>query len=227
MQLKSKSVLLALIAVFAMSAVAASAASAALPEFKPVPTKKKFTGSSGELAVMMDLTVERIICTASKTSGEITGAATMAKVVVKLTGCQYQNGSIGCPAKTHNANAEEIVTEPLSGQLGSVATTEAASGVGVLLKPENKYAIIAETEASCGHGVGVLEGSVAGEITTVGKKQLTTQFVFTPTKEFGSDKIKQITLASGVAKPALSWQFGTAYIRGTVGATFEEALEVT
>jgi hypothetical protein len=237
MRLNSRGVLLALVAVFAMSAIAASAASAALPEFKPVPTKKKFTGSSGEFTLTTPSSGAEFACSKSTTTGEITGASTVGKVVVKFTGCKYtsRGGGGWCPAQSTGAKAEEIVTEPLKGELGSVATTEAPSGAGLLLEPEGASGyllVMAEVGKSqeCEGTIETgMEGNIAGEIATVGKKQLTNKLVFTHPVG-GQAKLKKITVKRGSVKVKNTfiggsleeWVFGL-----TDETTFEEALEVT
>jgi hypothetical protein len=63
------------LAVFALSAVTASVASAALPEFKPA-TKQAFAETSG--AFYMESINAKITCSKLETTGEITGASTLA-----------------------------------------------------------------------------------------------------------------------------------------------------
>ena len=133
MQFRSRRTFLALVAILAMSAVTASAASAAAPEFKP-STKQAFTGSMGTI------TLERAsysptICTKGASTGEITGASTVGALVLTLTGCESKEGP-GCKFKSVGAkNSGEIITTALVGELGEVNTTEATSGVGLLLRP--------------------------------------------------------------------------------------------
>src|SRR5271167_4747729 len=141
MRFSSSRALLTLLAVLAVSAVGVSAAAAAtLPEFKPVPTKKKFTGTGGKTTMLYGGgSWPRITCTASSTAGEIAGAKTVGAVTLTFTGCKVEvtGGGDYCVTSSIGAkNAGEMVIASLVGELGTVATTEAASGVGMLLKPE-------------------------------------------------------------------------------------------
>jgi hypothetical protein len=87
MQFSSKRALGALGMVLVVSAVMVSSAVAAtMPEFKPVPAKKKFTGSGGEVAFHW-ASGEYITCGKSSESGEIIGARTVGKTILKLNEC--------------------------------------------------------------------------------------------------------------------------------------------
>jgi hypothetical protein len=225
MRLKSRTVFLALVAVFALSAVTAASASAVTPEFKPVPTKKKFTSSS--VTVTFESAGNTLTCEKSATAGEITGAKTIGKVVVKFTGCKISgSGGSNCAIKSKNTStAGEILTDALDGELGTVSTTQASSGVGVLLKPESGT-LWTELEANtCTHATKV-NGSIAAEVATIGKKQATNKFVFATSG--GSQGIKKITLDSGKsAEPELVAWSETLTMNKTDEVSFEEALEVT
>jgi hypothetical protein len=231
MQLKSKSVLLALIAVFAMSAVAASAASAALPEFKPMPTKKKFTSTSGTFLWRVASEPVTISCSKTTTSGEITSSSTFGKMVTKFTGCQMNKGSEGpCPVRSVGGKAEEIVTSSLKGELGTVSKSQAASEVGMLLEPETGHELwtLASIAAPCSMPEVAFEGNIAGEVSAIGKKQSTSKLAFAPVSPTGKQKIAEITVKRGLVKPKLiDWGADQMTLEGTDETTFEEALEVT
>jgi opacity protein-like surface antigen len=210
-------------------ATAGVAAAATTPEFKPVPTKKKFAESGGE--VVMKYATTELVCTKTSAAGELTGSKTVGALVLKLTGCEViGSGGSGSNCKLNSTNTKtvgEILTTTLSGELGTVKTTEAASGVGLLLKPVEgeRWATVAEN--SCGSG-GKLTGSLAGEVPVLGKKQLTNKLVFGAPS--GKQSIKDITLDSGkLAEPELSYgEWGnTLTFVATDELAFEEALEVT
>jgi hypothetical protein len=225
MQFKAKSVLLALVAVFAVSAVAVASASATTPEFKPVPAKKKFTGTSGTIQWDAPGVREYITCASSSLTGELTGARTVGGVVLVATGCKGSSNEeiTWCPVGSEGAKSGEIVSKALAGELGTVAKSEAASGVGLLLKRETKKEWFAFV-GSCIQEAAV-SGTVAAEVAVIGSKLATNKLVF---PEDGSHTISTITLDSGkVEKPEL--QAGDAAF-GTFGkdeVKFEEALEVT
>ena len=226
MRFKSNSVLLALVAVFAMSAVAVASASAALPEFKPVPAKKKFTSTSG--VVKWTMGTESFTCSKSTTAGEVAGASTLGKVVIKFTGCKaIIKGTEECSINSSSplGAAGEVITKSLKGELGTVKTSEAASGVGLLLEQEVKgTGITTFANVSC-LPESKLTGSLAGEIVTVGKKQATNKLVFGVTS--GNQNISSITVKSGKQAPELEAWGTTLGVEGSDEMSFEEALEVT
>jgi hypothetical protein len=226
MRLISKTGLLALIAVFAVSAAAASAASAATPEFKPVPTKKKFKGTGSLTKLTFNNGTEVVECEKSSTSGEVLGARTIGKVVVVFSNCKTSGtkGS-GCPVNSAGAHEGEIVTKPLGGELGTVAAGEAPSGVGVLLKPEAEKTWAQLAESKCLPATKIT-GTLAAEVAVIGKKQLTNRLVFAASGT--KQAIATIKLDSGVQEhPELVMFSSTLTLASSDELTFEEALEVT
>jgi hypothetical protein len=220
MQFKARGVLLALVAVFAISAVAASAASAALPEFKPVPTKKKFTSTGGTSVWAGG--GETITCSKSSTSGEITSATTLGDVIVKYTGCTIKtaNGA-QCPIKSRSGGKEEILMNALEGELGTIMPKPTKGEVGLLLQPEVKTTW-ATLESECGNEA--LSGSLAGSVNVPHGTTGTITYGVTG----GEQNITEMKMDSGtVVKPKLS-AFGAAWIiEATDSLKFEESLEVT
>src|ERR1700728_2478657 len=103
-----RTALLGGLAMLALSlATAGVAAAATTPEFKPVPTKKKFTSSNG--VSYWGWEGEIIKCSKSTTSGEITSATTLGHVIVKYTGCTIKlSGGSVCPIKSESGGKEEI-----------------------------------------------------------------------------------------------------------------------
>lgn len=197
----------------------------ALPEFKPVPTKKKLTGTSG--TVIFALPTTSISCSKSTAAGEITSASAASKLVITFTGCKVTAGTCEAAVTSLGAKEGEIITKPLLGELGTVNTKEATSGVGLLLEAETKNTAIATFAASACLGEGKWYGNVAGEVTPIGKKQLTSKFVFKGTG--ASENINEIIVKRGAVTPELeeSWFGGIFSMTATDEATFEEALEVT
>jgi hypothetical protein len=217
---KSTRALLVIVAVFVMSAVAVASASATKPEFKPVPAKKKFKSTSG--SVVWKSQVELIECSKSATTGEITGATTLGKVVEKMTGCTSSDngGGTKCSVNSESAAPGEIVTDSMKGELGTVKATEAASEVGLLLTREGKKQFTLLEANGC-TGEMQFTASLVGEVTPTKKKQTTGKLVIKP-------EIKTITLDSGETA-ATRFEEGTKSweLIQTDETTFEEALEVT
>jgi hypothetical protein len=195
-------------------------------QFKPLPTKKKFTSTGGAFKFAGGDIV--VTCSKSSATGEITGASTLGKVVLTFTGCEGEEaGHNNKECRSLGAGPGEIVTDALKGELGTVATKEAASGVGLLLKAEtgSEWFVFREP---CPLPETSIDGSLAGEVATIGKKQLTDKLVFGVTS--GEQNIEKITSYTGTKyEPELDSSYGGLPMTGdgTDELTFEEALEVT
>jgi hypothetical protein len=222
MRLPYRGVLLTIISVVAMSVVTAASASAALPEFKPMPAKKKFTSTNG--ASIWDVgAASTISCSKSTISGEITGATTLGDVVAKYTACSIKNSdSETCPVKSASGGKEEILMNTLKGELGTIVPKPTSgSNVGLLLQPEVKTTW-ATLEGSCVNSA-VLRGSLAGVVNVPDGKTGTIAYGVTG----GVQNIKEMTMDSGsIVKP--HWEtLEPVTLEATDTLKFEEALEVT
>ncbi len=196
---------LTFVALLALAAVMAPMASASNHEFAMLPTgSKAFTSTSGTAVLTAGTNV--ITCASNATSGEITQMDAVTKLKVKFVGCKTANGGPVCTAKSVGAAEGEIATVTLKGQLGTVKTTEAATGVGLLLSPEtgSKFVVIAANACTPETSVN---GSVAGEISPVKKLQSTGKLIIGVTG--GVQNIKSIAIL-GVNKSAELEAFGLA-----------------
>jgi hypothetical protein len=215
-----------LVVVGALAVVASASASAATPEFSSVPAKKKFTDSSGAMSMVYGGGEWSYECTKGSATGEVTSSRALGKLVVTWTGCQGSNngGVTDCAVNSTGAKSGEIITTPLAAELGT--STEAASGVGLRLKPESGKTWFTLTKKSGCIGEDVIQGTAAGEVAQVGKRQTTNELSFKLTK--ARQAIKEITLDSGeLEKPALSLNASAGTFTWDAGLTFEEALEIT
>jgi hypothetical protein len=201
-----------------------TAATAAEPEFKPVPTKKKLTGTAGTSGWTFG--GNSIECTKTATTGEVDNSQTVGNVVVVFSGCTTSGiGGSGCVANSTGAKPGDIVTRPLTGELGKVATAEASSGVGLRFKPESKNKWFTLQVNDC-TPEETFTGELTAEVSVIGKKQATNKLVFE--SGVSGAKIKEITLNSGVAERPEFEAFGALVAIGsTEEVKFEEALEVT
>jgi hypothetical protein len=226
MRHKRTGVLLALLAVLAMSAVVTSAASAAAPEFKPA-TKQAFTGTSGALTIQNALG-STVTCSKQVSTGEITSATTVGGVVLTLTGCESPEQG-GCKFNSEGAkNLGEIVTNALKGVLGTVKTSEAASGVGLLLEPASG-SVWAKIEGTCITD-WTLKGNLAAEVTPIKTLSKTGKLVFAG--KDGSQAIRDIVVNGKTEKPGLLLLGGPEWDSISWGTTEtltfkSNALEVT
>jgi hypothetical protein len=224
MQFRSRRTFLALVALLAMSAVTASAASAAAPEFKP-STKQAFTGSTGTITIGRG-SFSPVTCSKGTSTGEITGASTVGSVVLTLTGCETKEGS-GCKFKSVGAKTNgEIITKALVGELGEVKTTEATSGVGLLLRPASGTEW-AKIEGPCLlASPAPISGTLAAEVTPIKTLAKTSEFVFVGTS--GSQGIKEITIKGKVNEPKFAFDGYTASWDTTETLTFKgNEVEIT
>jgi hypothetical protein len=171
------------------------------PEFIPVPTgaSAKFTGSDSTSALETSST-SPVDCTSSTAAGEITGATKVGGVVITYSGCSSKEGS-GCTVKGSGASAGEIVTNTLDGELGEVATTEAPSGVGLLLLATSGTTF-ATLEGSClPFSPSAVEGTIAAEVLPVEAPGSSGKLVFAGSKSI--PKIKTILVLDHTVKPSL------------------------
>lgn len=198
----------ALIAALALSAVVASAA-LAQPEFSKANVK--FTTTSGKSVLKDSSASAEIKCAKDKGEGEITGKSTVSATVT-FEECSGEVNKKACPST--------ISTEALTGQLGTVAATEAASGVGILFKPTGT----AFAKFSCAGVNQTVIGSVAGEVTPT--KTLSTEGDVNFTPSGTGMKIKKITTTKE-EKPKLELGVGgTTSLESAETNVFVEAIEV-
>jgi hypothetical protein len=168
-------------------------------EFKP-GTKQTIKGDSGSATLENSLGTESVSCTSDNSNGEITGPRTIGAVVIVFSGCRGLGSAGKCTAKSTSAKGGEIVTATLKGELGTVKTSEAASGVGLLLLPASGTSFTT-IEGTC-LTAATVSGDVAGEVNPT----------FTTTKSLnvlllgkaGMQGIKAINLLGRVEKPSLT-----------------------
>jgi hypothetical protein len=191
------------------------------PEFKPVPTKKKFTGTAP--ASTWEHGGEIMTCKTSSLAGELTGGQTVGKTVITWTGCKSTYRSEECSVSSVGAKEGEIVTKALTGELGTIAKGT-GTGVGLRFKPEStkKWSILQASKC-------ILETTVNGTLAAevVGQSLSTKhQLVFEGTS--GVMKIKEITLDSGISEKPEFEEGGKEVSMDTdYTLTFEEPVEVT
>jgi hypothetical protein len=181
----------------AISAMAATTAFASQPEFKP-GTPVLFLLHSGPDTLEAS-TGEVITCTNDLGHGEINGPRTEGKLVITFHGCNAKSGSSTCTVKSPGNTPGLITLDTIKAELGSVKTTEAASGVGLLLEPASGTAF-ATIQGNCIVEAAV-SGSIAGEIASVNKPSIDNKLVLAASK--GSQAIKSITVLGSTKKPAL------------------------
>ncbi len=217
---------LAFIAALAMSAVVASAASAVTPEFRLLPTVTTFKSTSGAGTLKAGETATTT-CTSDENIGTITGMMNVGKVTVTFHGCKTKDkaGEV-CTQKSVGASSEGlIVTSLLDGEFGTVKSTEATSEVGLLLLPESgNFVELAGNKCTPLELNTPVTGSVAGEVeTNSGKPKPTGKLTYATTNK--AQKIKEITVLSGVKKPKLK-AFGIEKVTEETTDTLEFASNV-
>ncbi len=210
----------ALVAVLSLSAVVAASALAA-PEFKP-STEQGFTSSGTTATLRAPGTT--ITCSASTSKGKITGAKAVGSVFVVFTGCKAKVSS-ECSVKSPGAKEGEVATVELDGALGAVAEKEAATKVGMDLKPASGSSFVT-TEGSCLlGGKSEVTGSVIGEVSPVGGPASTAgKLIY----EAGGTTKQEIQKFKGEETDTLkAFGFFEVSEETTESITFEKAVEVT
>lgn len=186
------------------------------------------TGTGG--TVKLTTSSESIICPNSRTStAKFIGVETIGSLVVTSTGCKAKKGAEECEVMSVGASAKTIVTHTLKGELGEVATSEAASGAGMLFAPQTGKEIATIAKASCIPELAIT-GMMAAEVTpvntgTTAKMQTTNKLSFA--LQAGKQKIKSITVKGSTKKPELEAFGGEATDETAYAITFEEPIEVT
>jgi hypothetical protein len=213
---------LCLAGLLVLGGVAVSAASAAGPEFKPAAGA--FTATAG--ASKLTAGANTVTCTAGSAGGEITGAMTVGKAVVKFTGCKSTgSGGSSCTIKSTNAGAAgEIVTKELKGELGTVKTTEATSGVGLELKPA-AGSTFTELEKNNCVAESAVTGSIAGEESPIGVSQKAGKLIFAPGTT--GEKIKEVHLLGTTDEPELIAFSVSASLEASFTIAYAAATEIT
>jgi hypothetical protein len=217
------SMALAVAAVFAINVIAVASASASSPEFKP-GTAQLFTTSSGEGTLENSLGAEKVYCSSDTSHGEVTGSHTVGNVVVTFHNCTGKASSGTCTAKSSGGTPGTITTGTLKGELGTVKTSEAASGVGLLLAPVTGSFVT--LEGSC-LTTAAVSGSIAGEVTPLNTLSTTGKLIYAGSS--GTQTIQSITVLGKVEKPALTAFAGlvSASEATNEAVLFTSAVEVT
>jgi hypothetical protein len=190
------------------------------PEFKPA-VGQSVTGTFG--VVHLALGADTVTCQKGSSTGSVTGASTVSKLVMTLTGCEgKESGGKECEVRSLGAtNSGEIVTRSLKGSLGVVAIHEAASGVGLLLEGEESTNWWG-WDPPCIPSISVY-GELAGEVATIGKASIANELTVNDIREMTLDsgeKVRPIELGS---EP-----YGLPFtFEGGDNLTFGQATEVT
>jgi len=200
------------------------------PEFSPADGQT-MTSTGGEF--QMEEYSGIITCKNETTAGNVTGKYTVGKVNVTFTGCTVTPyvGVGPCNIESQGAkNSGEIVIRPLKGQLGVVSTTDAPSGVGLLLEPETTqvWTTLAGSENAAKETCSIettMSGQLALGVGVLGSDQLTNKLT---AAVYEGWNIREITLASGeTVKPKLTTFGQLTPLTGVDDVTFGQATEVT
>jgi hypothetical protein len=214
---------IALIAILAISLVSAAAATAALPEFKPASgTFKTLTLGNTTLTGGGNT----LTCAASTGSGEITGAMSVGKVLVKFTGCTGENSShTTCVVKSTAGGTGEIAVNTLRGLLGLILARvgDFTSDVGLDLFP-TPGSEFTNLVGSC-IVASKITGSIAGEVTPIGTLTLIGKLSLGATG--GKQDITTIDLLGGLMEPELEFFSAVATLSLGGDITLNVKTEVT
>lgn len=216
-------VILVFVVTLAMNAVGTSPTLASSPEFRVLPSTKTFSSTSG-VSIMAAATTS-LTCHAHTAKGEITSMDAVGKLVVTFNGCVVQTGSCTAKANSVTGKTGEIVTNRIRGLLGTVKTSEAASGVGLLFEPESgntKFLTLAATACT---PESTTNGNLAGEATPVDKLQKSGKLILTGIGD--KQKIKEIVVLGRKVQPELEAFGGIASATATDEGEYREAIEIS
>jgi hypothetical protein len=180
------------------------------------------TGVSG--ASTLKASTNSVACSEDEDAGVIEGPDSVGGLVIVFRGCRSSgSGGSSCTAKSVEANEGEIVTNELMGEFGSVKTSEASSGEGLLLLPESGKRLTRLASNKCTIEATVT-GLLAGEVSPVGVSQTTGKLTFAVTS--GKQNINDIHTLAGLVEPELD-AFGVpATEEGSETLTYEEAFSI-
>ena len=149
---------------------------------------------------------------------------TVGKLVVTLNGCEV--ATPGCTTKVNSISAKAglLITNTLKGELGTVKTSEAASGVGVLYTPVTGTRFLTLAATAC-TPIASMNGSLAGEATPVNQLQNTGKLVLGATGDRAL--IKRIFVLGKEIQPEFEALGGVSSVEATDEGEYREAIEVS
>jgi hypothetical protein len=178
------------------------------------------TGVSG--ASTLKASTNSVACSEDENAGVIESPDSVGGLVIVFRGCKSSgSGGSSCTAKSVEANEGEIVTTELMGEFGSVKTSEASSGEGLLLLPESGKRLATLASNKCTVETAI-EGQLAGEVSPVGVSQTTGKLTFAASGK----SIKEIHTLAGSVKPMLDAFGVSATEEGSETLTYEEAFSI-
>jgi hypothetical protein len=224
---------IALVAMLALGAIMVGVAAAA-PEFlhegKEVKTGFTASGKTTIMRVELAEAQYKITCTSASASGKITSTTKVEAVTDKFKGCKAKLAEEErvCEVKSISPEGkkEEIISKELKGKLGAVATSEAASGVGLKLEPASGevYVTITGSTECLPSESSEIHGNLIGEITPIKKQQTTSELIY----KVKSEKEQLVKKFTGETATHELEAFGVkAPVEGKDTITFEQAVEVT
>jgi hypothetical protein len=160
------------------------------------------TVTSGEATLEHSSTGVLYHCKSDLGNGYVSGPHLLTRVSVTFHECIAINESNeGCTAKSTGATPGSILLNTLKAELGSIKTSEAGSGVGLLFEPETGTEL-ATLEARC-TSESRLTGSVAGEVLPVKQAVFTLKVPFNVVRS-GLQTIREIAVLGTRKTPSLT-----------------------
>jgi hypothetical protein len=201
-------------------------------EFDLIPKKHKFTSISEPSYLFANATGSfRIRCGKDTDKGEFTSAKTVGNVTVTFEECKGFKGTEECSVKSTVpvGPAGTIITNTLSGELGTVAAAEAPdSEVGLDLKATTgaSFVKLAGTPETCVPETNVT-GSVIGEVEPVKIMDTTGELIFSVFGGLGKHNKQGIQKIGSAAKDTLTAFALEAGFESEDSLFYEENIEVT
>jgi hypothetical protein len=123
------------------------------------PSSVPFTGTIAVTFWEGAASKAKVSCTAGTVGGEVTGAQTLAKIGITLTGCETS----GCKVHSKGLPEGEVVSQTLAGKLNGITAT--LPGVKLFSEAEGKGGVFLEAEVCGGVVKFVLTGEVTGSLS--------------------------------------------------------------
>ena len=144
--------------------------------------------------------------------------------MVTFSGCSGKEGTKTCTVKGGGGGEGTVITTTLDGELGT--TTEAPSGVALLLLPTTGHVFVTIEGTCLEPKEAAVEGTIAGEASPIGKYQTTGKLIFGGGA--GVQSIKSVVVLGVTVKAKLTAFGSVAASENTSEAiTFSKPVEVT
>jgi hypothetical protein len=199
----AKRIIIIVFTALALAAASAASASASEHEFSAsLEALYQFKIDGSEATLASSPTGQLYNCTYGLGTGYVTGPHLVTQVSLTLHGCiGIAESKESCPALSTGATPGFIVIKTLKGELGTVKTSEAGSGVGLVLEPVTGTELATLEAGSCTTRAAVT-GSVTGEVLPIKQSSFDLKLPLNAVRS-GLQAIKEIAVLGTRRAPEL------------------------